>query len=68
MTRIYAVESDESFHLIEAKSRAAALRHVAEKQYRVGVASQKVLIGAMKDGVQIEVAANDEATETPQSA
>lgn len=67
-TRIYVVESDDSFNLIEAKSKAAALRHVAAKRYNVSVASQKVLIGALKDGVPIEEAANDEATEAPQAA
>lgn len=60
-TRIYAVESDGSFNLVEAKSKAAALRFVAAKRYNVSVASQKVLIGALKDGVKIETA--DEESE-----
>lgn len=55
-TRIYAVESKDSFNLVEAKSKAAALSFVAAKRYNVSVASQKVLIGALKDGVKIETA------------
>lgn len=55
-TRIYAVEGAESFHLVEASTKVAALRHVAEKHFNVSVANQKTLVGAMKDGVQIEVA------------
>lgn len=58
-TRIYAVESKDSFNLVEAKSKATALRFVAAKRYSVGVASQKVLIGALKDGVKIETADED---------
>lgn len=62
-TRIYAVESGDSFNLVEAKSKAAALRHVAAKRYSVSVASQRVLIGALKDGVKIEVAGEEPADE-----
>lgn len=55
-TRIYAVEGTESFHLVEASTKVAALRHVAEKHFNVTVANQKTLVGAMQEGVKIEVA------------
>lgn len=58
-TRIYSVESQDSFALVEAKSKAAALRHVAFQRYKVGIAGQKVLIGALKDGVKIETAGEE---------
>lgn len=67
-TRIYVVESDDSFNLVEAKSKAAALRHVALTRYSVSVAKQKTLIGTIKDGVPIQVAANDEEPEPAQAA
>lgn len=63
-TRIYAVQGEDSFHLVEASTKVAALRHVAEKNFRVSVANQHTLVGAMRDGVQIEVAgAEDKAGE-----
>lgn len=55
-TRIYAVEGKNTFHLVEASTKVAALRHVAEKHFDVSVATQKTLVGAMRDGVQIESA------------
>lgn len=60
-TRVYVVDSESEFHLVEAKSKAAALRHVAAKQYSVRIANQKTLIGAVKDGVPIQVA-NEESS------
>lgn len=62
-TRIYAVESKDGFHLVEASTKVSALRHVAEKHFNVAVANQKTLVGAMKDGVKIEVAGEDPAAE-----
>ena len=55
-TRIYAVQGTDSFHLVEASTKNAALRHVAEKHFEVSVATQKTLVGAIQDGVQIEKA------------
>lgn len=62
-TRIYAVEGKDTFHLVEASTKVAALRHVAEKHFDVSVATQKTLVGAMRDGVQIE-SAGVEVTES----
>lgn len=62
-TRIYAVEGKNSFHLVEANTKIGALRHVAEKHFNVAVANQKTLVGAMKDGVKIEVAGEEPAAE-----
>lgn len=61
-TRIYAVEGKDTFHLVEAATKVAALRHVAEKHFQVMVANQKTLVGAMRDGVQIEAAGSEEPT------
>jgi hypothetical protein len=55
-TRIYAVEGKDAFHLVEAGTKVGALRHVAEKHFAVSVANQRTLVGAMRDGVKIEVA------------
>jgi len=57
-TRIYSVASTtgEGFHLVEAATKNAALRHVAEGLFHVEVANQKTLVAAMQDGVKIEVA------------
>lgn len=55
-TRIYAVEGKDVFHLVEASTKVGALRHVADKHFAVSVATQKTLVGAMRDNVQIEVA------------
>lgn len=62
-TRIYAVEGLNGFHLVEAPSKTSALRHVAEKHFNVSVANQKTLVGAMRDGVKIEVAGEEPAAE-----
>jgi hypothetical protein len=59
-TRIYAVQGTDSFHLVEANTKNAALRHVAEKHFEVSVATQKTLVGAIQDGVQIEQAGAEE--------
>lgn len=59
-SRIYAVEGKDSFHLVEAGTKVGALRHVAERHFNVSVATQKTLVGAMRDGVQIEVAGAEE--------
>ena len=53
-SRIYAVEGKDLFHLVEASTKIAALRHVAERHFGVSVANQKTLVAAMRDGVQIE--------------
>lgn len=58
-TRIYSVISNvpgHGFHLVEAATKNAALRHVAEGLFQVEVANQKTLVAAMQDGVKIEVA------------
>lgn len=57
-SRIYAVEGKdtEAFHLVEANTKVAALRHVADKHFAVSVANQKTLVSAMRDGVVIEQA------------
>lgn len=61
MTRIYSVANGDSFNLVEASTRSAALRHVAERSFDVKVADQKTLVAAIKDGVQIEVAGQQAA-------
>ena len=57
-TRIYSVQSTtgDGFHLVEAATKNAALRHVAEGLFQVEVANQRTLVAAMQDGVKIEVA------------
>ena len=57
-TRIYSVQSTigNGFHLVEASTKNAALRHIAEGLFQVEVANQKTLVAAMQDGVKIEVA------------
>ena len=59
LTRIYAVEGRDSFHLVEASTKYAALRHIAEKHFEVSVATQKTLVGAIQDGVKIEKAGEE---------
>lgn len=61
-TRIYSVQAGDQFRLVEASTKAAALRHVAKDIIRVDVANQKTLVAAMQDGVRVEVA-NHAATE-----
>ena len=53
-TRIYAVQADNTFRLVEASTKAAALRHVAKDLITVEVANQKTLVAAMLDGVKVE--------------
>lgn len=53
-TRIYAVQAGDIFKLVEANTKNSALRHVAEDLISVEVASQRTLVAAMQDGVQIE--------------
>lgn len=61
-SRIYAVQSGETFRLVEAGTKAAALRHVARDLIHVEVANQKTLVAAMQDGVKVERLALEEAT------
>jgi hypothetical protein len=61
-TRIYAVQAPDSFRLVEASSKNAALRHVARDVIRVEVANQKTLVGAMQDGIKVERVSLEEAT------
>ena len=60
-TRIYAVQGPDTFRLVEAGSKQAALRHVAKDLFNVEVANQKTLVGAMTDGVKVEVAGEEPA-------
>jgi hypothetical protein len=62
-SRIYAVHIPDtnSLHLVEASSKAAALRHVATQFISVEVPSQHDLIAAIKGGVEVEKAGADEA-------
>ena len=53
-TRIYAVQACDTFRLIEANTKAAALRHVAKDLISVEVANQKTLVAAMTDGIRVE--------------
>lgn len=62
-TRIYAVQAGESFRLVEASTKAAALRHVASDLIKVEIANQKTLVAAMQDGVRVERAAVEAAAE-----
>ena len=69
MTRIYAVQGTDnsSFHLVEASNKNAAMRHVAKKHFEASVATQKTLVAAIQDGVQIEKAGDEPAeTVTPE--
>lgn len=63
MTRIYAVQGPDTFRLIEANTKASAMRHVAKDLITVEVANQKTLVAAMQDGVRIERVAPEEPTE-----
>lgn len=53
-TRIYAVQAGEMFRLVEATTKNAALRHVANDLIKVEVANQKTLVDAINDGVRVE--------------
>jgi hypothetical protein len=59
-TRIYAVQAGDIFKLVEAGSKQAALRHVAKDLITVEVATQKTLVGAMTDGIKVELAGAEE--------
>lgn len=59
-TRIYAVQAGNVFRLVEASTKNAALRHVAKDLINVEVATQRTLVAAMKDGVQVETAGAEE--------
>jgi len=59
-SRIYYVKGKDSFHLVDAGTKVGALRHVAEKHFEVGVADQRTLVAAMRDGVKIETTGVDE--------
>lgn len=61
-TRIYAVQAPNSFHLVEAGSKNAALRHIARNLIQVDIANQKTLVAAMRDGVTVEVAGAEETS------
>jgi hypothetical protein len=53
-TRIYAVQAGDMFRLVEATTKNAALRHVANDLIKVEVANQKTLVAAINDGVRVE--------------
>jgi len=63
-TRIYAVQGPDSFRLVEATTKQAALRHVAKDILSVEVANQKTLVAAMTDGVKVEQVGAEEAVES----
>lgn len=58
-TRIYSVEGPDEFRLVKASTKQAALRHVAASRYKIDVANQDTLVGAIQDGVQVEVAGEE---------
>lgn len=62
-TRIYAVQGrqDREFHLVEASTKGAALRHVASRIYGVAVADQRTLVAAIQDGIPVEKAGAEQA-------
>lgn len=60
-TRIYAVQAGDIFKLVEASTKQTALRHVAKDLITVEVATQKTLVAAMQDGVQVEKAGVEES-------
>ena len=60
-TRIYAVQANGLFRLVEANTKNAALRHVAQELFTVTVANQKTLVAAMQDGVKVEQASAEPA-------
>jgi hypothetical protein len=60
-TRIYSVEGPDEFRLVKASTKQAALRHVAASRYKIDVANQDTLVGAIQDGVQVEVAGDEPA-------
>lgn len=55
-TNIYAVQGPNIFRLVEASTKQGALNHVAKDLFVVDRASQKTIVAAMRDNVQVEVA------------
>lgn len=55
-THIYAVQGPDTFRLVEAKTKQGALNHVVNDIFTVERASQKTLVAAMQEGVQVEIA------------
>lgn len=60
-SRIYAVSGLDTFRLIEASSKQAAIRHATKDIFVAEVANQKTLVAAMQDGVRVEVAMPEKA-------
>lgn len=58
-TRIYAVSSENEMYLVEAPSKYAALRHVAQRLFNVEVAKSKEIVSAMTSGVKVEIAGEE---------
>lgn len=58
-TRIYAVSSEDEFYLVEASTKQAALKHIANRRFSVEIARPKDIVGAMSSGVKVEVAGNE---------
>ena len=61
-SRIYAVSGPDSFRLVEATTKQAAIRHVTKDLFVAQVANQKILVAAMQDGVRVEHAGVEEPT------
>lgn len=61
-TRIYAVttEGKENVALVEAKTKTAALQHVANRSHKVEIASQSQMFAAAKAGIEIEKAGEEQ--------
>lgn len=55
-TRIYAVHDAglNKTHLVRAKNPAAAVRHIARKQYTAEVATQNMLVIAINAGELVQ--------------
>lgn len=62
-TRIYSVSGPGTFRLVEAGTKAAAMRHVAKELFEVEVATQRTLVAAMQDGIKVEIANAEPASE-----
>lgn len=59
-TRIYAVHDAglDKTHLVRAKTPAAAVRHIARKQYTAEVATQNMLVIAINAGELVQDASS----------
>lgn len=55
-SRIYAVQGPDTFRLVEATTKQAAIRHATQNLFSAEVANQKTLVAAMQEGVRVEVA------------